>query len=481
MDGRAEDGKMKRADQEASENSSSMQASIKDGISYAVMMGCGETYLGAFGIFLRASTLQVGLLATLPQLFGAVMQWVGAIKMDRFTSRRRAVVTGALVQSLTLVPMALIPFLFGYGTLPVMILLVLIMLYQGANGVVVPTWNSLIGDLVPARIRGRFFGQRNRLTGISTFISLLLAGIVLDQFKKAGLPAAGFLVAFTAAFLARTNSVRWLKRYEDPEFHILPDQVFTFRQFLRRSPHSNFAKFVFFVGAINLGVAFSAPYFALYMLRDLQFSYMKFTLVTGAATITQFLAFRYWGGLSDRFGNKKILNVCGWGVAAVPVLWLFSHHVLYLMLIQVYSGLVWSGFSLAAANFIFDAVTPPKRARCVAYQGLVNGVFLLIGSLAGGFTASHLPGSLSLGPWTWRPAFMLPVIFLISGLMRFVAAALFLRKFKEVRTVEPIRHRELIFRISHIKPIAGATFSLFTGQLKENKTKKNNHDRNNIS
>jgi len=334
---------------------------------------------------------------------------------------------------------------------------------------------------VPAQTRGRFFGLRNRLTGISTFIALLLAGVILHLFKKAGLTEIGFLVTFTLAFLARMNSARWLSRYEDPEFHISPDQVFTFRQFIRRSPHSNFAKFVFFVGAINLGVAFSAPYFALYMLRDLQFSYMKFTLVTAVATITQFLAFRYWGGLSDRFGNKKILNVCGWGVAVVPILWLFSHHVLYLMLIQVYSGLVWSGFSLAAVNFIFDAVTPPKRARCVAYQGLVNGVFVVLGSLAGGYMASHLPASLSLGPWTWKPVFMLPVVFLISGLMRFVAAGLFLRKFKEVRPVEPIRHRELIFRISHIKPIAGATFSLFTGMFKENKTEKNSLDQNNNS
>ena len=61
---------------------------MADGASYAVMMGCGETYLGPFGIFLKASTIQVGLLATLPQLFGAVMQWVGALNMDRFRSRR---------------------------------------------------------------------------------------------------------------------------------------------------------------------------------------------------------------------------------------------------------------------------------------------------------------------------------------------------------------------------------------------------------
>jgi MFS family permease len=454
------------------EQSDSLKASIKDGVSYAVMMGSGETYFGPFGIFLHATTMQVGLLASMPQLFGSVMQWVGAVNMDRIKSRRRFVITGAFVQALTLIPMALVPFLFGKGTHPVLVLLVLTMIYQGANAAGLPAWSSLIGDLVPAEVRGRFFGRRNRATGMSTFLSLLVAGLLLDLFAKAGLAQWGFLVTLVIAFLARLNSVRWLARYRDPAFTITLDQIFTFRQFLKRSPRSNFAKFVFFIGAINFCVAFSAPYFALFMLRDLKFSYIEFMAVTAVVTITQFLTFRYWGELSDRFGNKKILNLCGCGVAVVPVLWLVSHQILYLFLIQVFSGLVWSGFSLASGNFLFDAVSPPKRARCVAYQGLINGVFFFLGSSAGGYVAGHMPNSISIGPWVWTPAFMLPVLFLISGIMRAIAAGVFLRRFKEVRPVEPIRHRDLIFRVSHIRPIAGATFSLITGLFRDQEKKQ---------
>lgn len=449
------------------EKDSSLSASIRDGVSYAVMMGGAETYIGAFGIFLKATTLQVGILASLPQLFGAVMQWVSALKMDRIRSRRKVVIAGAAAQALSLMPMALLPFLFGSGNLSVLCLIMLALVYYGGNGATVPVWNSLIGDLVAPSIRGRFFGHRNMLTGMATFISLVLAGGLLHVLDQAGVPAFGFFICFSAAFFARMNSVRWLTRYEDPELRILPDQVFTFRQFLRRSRHSNFAKFVFFVGAINFGVAFSAPYFALYMLRDLQFTYVEFTLVSATAMITQFLTFRYWGGLSDRFGNKKILNVCGWGVAVLPAFWLVSADIPFLLVVQIFGGFVWSGFSLASANFIFDAVTPPKRARCVAYQGLVNGFFMFIGSLAGGFAAVYLPRSFSLGSWTWKPLFILPVIFFISGLIRVVAAAILLHRFKEVRQVEPIGNRELIFRISQIKPIAGATFGLFTGLFRD--------------
>lgn len=445
------------------ENNPSLSASVRDGVSQAVMMGAGETYLGPFGIFLGASTIQVGLLATLPQLFGALMQLAGARLMPLFRSRRTVIVSGVLVQAGLWIPMAFLPLLFEKGVSRIFFLILLASLYFGANGAVVPVWNSLIGDLVPSQIRGRFFGNRNRLTGMSTFLSLIVAGIILHFFQRMGTPENGYLIIFAAAFFARLNSARWLARYDDPELFIDPEQIFTFRQFLRRSPYSNFAKFVFFVGGINLGVAFSAPYFALYMLRDLNMSYIEFTAIVAVSTITQFLTFRHWGALSDRFGNKKILSICGWGVATVPILWLAKPYTGYLVIIQIYGGFVWAGFNLAVANFIFDAVTPAKRALCVAYQGLVNGVCVFIGSVAGGFTAALLPEVYKLGPYVWKPLSVLPVIFLLSGILRMIAAGIMLRKFKEVRPVEPIKARELIFRVSHLKPVAGVSFSLFTG------------------
>jgi hypothetical protein len=64
---------------------------------------------------------------------------------------------------------------------------------------------------------------------------------------------------------------------------------------------------------------------------------------------------------------------------------------------------------------------------------------------------------------------MLLMVFLISGVMRLAAAAIFISKFKEVRPVEAIGHGELIFRVSHIKSFAEATFSLITGLFNEQK------------
>ncbi len=303
------------------------QAPMRDGISHAVMLGTGETYIGPFGIFLQATTLQIGLLATLPLVFEAAAQWMSALTLDRFRSRKKVILIWVTIQAALWLPVAILPFLPLPPPLLVTLLIVLATLSHVASGFIYPVWSSLVGDLVPISSRGRFFGQRNRLTGLSSFISLLAAGGILHLFKNSGWAAAGFLLVFLVAMLARLNSARWIHRYDDPDYHMPPEHAFSFWQFLRRAPKSNFAKFVFFFATMNFCVAFASPYFALYMLRDLKFSYLQFTSVSAVATMCQFLTFRYWGDISDRFGNKKILTICGWGIGVVPIFWLFSENL----------------------------------------------------------------------------------------------------------------------------------------------------------
>ncbi|MBN8548151.1 MAG: MFS transporter [Deltaproteobacteria bacterium] len=450
----------------------SLRAANGDGMAWACMVGAGETYLNIFGIFLKATSVQLGLLATLPQFLGAISQMVGVWAMSFFASRRHIITRFVTLNAFVWVPVALLPFIFEKGASTVWILIALASLYFVTSNFTNPIWNSLIGDLVPAHIRGRYFGYRNRLLGFSTFITILLCGQMLDVSQRYGDARLGFLGVFLIAFLSRLLCVYFLQGYEDPPYHVKHEHHFTFWQFIRRSPKSNFARFVYFNSLMNFGVNIATPFFAVYMLRDLHFSYIELTVITATNTITQFLTMQYWGKISDQFGNKKILNICGYGVALSPLMWVFGSSLWYLLLIQVYAGFVWAGFNLAAANFMFDAVTPPKRARCVAYQAMVNGAFVLVGSLLGGYLGDHLPASVTFAGFQWTPPSGLVFVFVISGLVRVFASLLLLPQFSEVRSVERIDHRELIFRITNIASIAGVTFSILPGTRRRRPTKK---------
>ena len=446
-------------------NSPTLKSSVRDGMSHAVMLGSGETYLAPFAIFLKGSNFQIGLLAALPLLIGSLSQFFGVWLTEKFSSRLKIIKFFAAFQALTWVPIALVPYIWGFQPASVTVLICLAVLYQTAGSIILPAWNSLIGEIVPVETRGRFFGYRNRQVGLMTFVSMIMAGKTLHLFDKGETTAYCYTLIFLIAMCARLMSLKFLSRYPDPAYHVKQEERFTFKQFLLNSPKSNFARFVFFFACMNFAAYIAGPYFGMYLLNDLKISYSEYTLIIASITISQFLAMNYWGKLTDQFGNKMILNFCSCGVALVPFAWLLTANIYWIMLIQVVSGFVWAGFNLSAANFIFDAVTPPKRARCVAYQAVVNSSFIFTGSIIGASLAALLPAVKYSDLGMNLPDSVYPMIFTISGFIRLVILILLLRTFKEVRDVGNLKHRDLIFRITSLKPLSGISFGLITGKI----------------
>src|SRR5215471_19830273 len=90
----------------------SLRHSIFDGITYSVMTGGAESYFSAFAIFLKATTSQIGLLASLPPLLASFTQILSAWLGRRTGHRKQIIVFGALAQATTLIPLTLLPLLF---------------------------------------------------------------------------------------------------------------------------------------------------------------------------------------------------------------------------------------------------------------------------------------------------------------------------------------------------------------------------------
>jgi MFS family permease len=312
---------------------------------------------------------------------------------------------------------------------------------------------------------------------VGTFSSLLAAGIAIHQFTLFGRPLWGFAIVFALAGCMRMLSANAFTQVADPEYHIPDDTKFSFWRFISRVRHSNFVRFVLFVSSMNFAVALAGPYFAMYMLKDLAFSYSQYTLVVATAVLAQFVVMRSWGLMSDQFGNRKILTVSGWLVACNPFFWLVSSNFLWILVVQLYSGFFWAGFNLAAANFVFDAVSPPKRARCVAYQAIINGVLVCLGSLAGGLIVTYSPAWIptSWGGLTTPSVFLF--LFLLSGLLRVLAVVVLLPAFHEVRAVKSIGSADLLVRVSAIRPLSGATFSLLSGKNESSQVKLDDTER----
>ena len=443
----------------------SLDASIKDGASFAVMAGLGDpSYVGACALVLGASPSQVALLVTIPVFLGALMQLIPPFFIERGFSRKKLFVLGSFVQSLAWAPILAAPFVKGHAGYAC--LFVGWVFYFLSMHFTVPPWTSVMGDLVPPGSRGAFFGRRSGLCFMFQTASLVLSGAGLALYKEAGHEELGFAVVFAGALMARLLSTWHLSRMHEPPHLFRDEDRFTFWQFLKRLPTSNFAKFVFFVGFMNASAHFAGCLFAPYWKQTLGYSYWEYMAVATAVVGVQIVSLPFWGRQADRYGNKKVLAATSIGIVVLPALWLLSTHVAWAIFLQAWSGIFWSGFNQSVANFLFDAVTPPKRARCTAYLYLIVNTGLLVGGLAGSWAYAHVPTSFLTFSWPHAFWTLLGISFLARGLTMIV----FLPRFREVRDVPSIGHVE--FFVQATREVTGPALNLL-GAL----TGKENRDR----
>ena len=436
----------------------SLRSAILDGLGWSVMVGAGEAYLGAFGVFLLASPLQLGILGAVPSLAVAASQGVGLWLMKR--GRRNVCWTAASAHALLWVPLIAVAVLGAYESQTIGALMLMVCCLFFAGGLGAPAWNSLIGDLVPERKRGRYFGFRSKRCGLATFLALLAAGQILHICEALGRVRLGFALIFSVAGLARLFSAYWLSRYADPGLRAADTAGPTLGALGDDCRTQQFRLYTVLIGLINLGANIAAPYFALYMLRGLRFSYFEFTFTIAVHVAFQYLSLQHWGILADRFGSRRVLVLCSLGVACSPLPWLWSDSIWQLLPVQICSGFVWAGFNLAMSNYLFEALPREERGRAAAFQGMVNGVCVFIGALVGGVLASNPPEFLDYIPIWSGPSGVLLFLFTFSGFFRLLCAVSILPSLRDLREVEPISWGRFLRMSVQIQPLRETQRSL---------------------
>jgi len=421
-----------------------LELSIKEGASSSVMTGFGESYITPFALALNANNSQIGFLTSFAGLVGPFSQILGSRLMEKYR-RKKIIITFVALQALTWLPILLLSLFFWkniFTTYLPIILIIFYSLFAIFGSISGPSWFSLMGDLVPDKIRGRYFSKRNKITGAVALLSTLIGAFILDYFKTKGSILIGFSILFFIASLARLNSARLFKKHSEPQLKLKKSYYFSIFSFIKNMPYNNFGRFVMFIGFFYFAAMIAGPFFAVYMLKDLGFSYTTFILISISASIFSLLSLPIWGKLSDKYGNREILRLTLIFIPIAPILWLFSKNPLYLIFIpQLIAGLGWAGFNLSSSNFIYDSVSPQRRGLCVAYFSILRGIGIFIGAALGGLLAQYL---------TIRFMNKLLFIFLISGILRALVAIIFLPKIKEIRKLA--KPKKLYQYIEDFKP-----------------------------
>jgi MFS family permease len=422
----------------------SLRSSFKDGVFAALMGGVTDHYATPLALFLGATVQQVGFITALPNLLSSLSQFFAVRVIYWVGGRLKLLVRLVFSQASLILCIAMLPWLQLSNR--VELLLVLLILAALCGGLAGPAWGSLMSDYIPARQRGRYFGWRSKILGSVAVGSVIASGLLLYSFREIS-HSAGFFILFFLAALARYASAHFISQMDEPPHRKDPASDFTFIMFLARFRESNFLKFVVFTACLNFASFLAAPFFVVFMLRDLELSYLTYMALQVCSALASLVALPLWGRHADLVGNVRVLRLSAFFSALIPIFWLFLSHPAYLMLVQMWAGFSWSGVTLSSANFIYDAVTPQKRIRCIAYFNIINGIALFLGASVGGFLALRLP-----------PLFGFPLVslFALSCFCRLSVYMLLSRSFREVRPARQVSIQELFFSVVGIRPLVGS-------------------------
>ncbi|GIU69334.1 MAG: hypothetical protein KatS3mg002_0570 [Candidatus Woesearchaeota archaeon] len=433
--------------------------SIKDGSAWSVMYGFGEQYIVPFALKIGATASQIGVLNSVPTFIGAIFQIIGAKLAYKYKSRKKIVTNFVLIQAMIMLPLFLIPFL----TKSMFILTVLFTLYNILANIVGPAWSSWISDVVPEEERASYFSKRNKYVVASTMISVLTAGLILHYYEQTNV-WIGFGILFSISFLGRLVSWYYLKKQFEPKTIYVPEDE-SFLSFIKRTPGTNFGNFILFRSFMAFAVMIAGPFFSVFLLKDLGFNYIQYTILVLAPMASKVFTISYWGRYSDKFGTRNILIITGAWIALIPLQWFLasffiqSNMLLFyaLIIIELMSGFAWGGFELTTFNYILETVSPEKRAIGFAYFNSIFGVSVIIGGLTGVFLVRNLPEMFSIST--------LMMIFIISTIARSLVLIIFSKNIKEVKVSRRINEKKLFFELIFARPFNNALQNTATSFL----------------
>ncbi|MCB0282884.1 MAG: MFS transporter [Calditrichaeota bacterium] len=398
----------------------------------------GGIFLPAFALVLGANSFKIGLLAAIPFL-ATIAQLYGSRLVEKSSSRKKPAVIYSLVSRLLWLPAIILIFLYARKDpadllLYFILIFVFVHIFASISGV---SWLSWMSSLVPVEIRGRFFGLRNSVLGVVTIVVTITGGLFLDYYKiKSVNPLTdAFIILFIIALFSSLLSSFFLNRKSEPQEHIPTAQPY--RELFRQAwSNINFRHMLRFATIWSFAVNFATPFFVVYMLNELHFSYTLISIVTITAALADMAGMGFWGHLADQHGNRPIMMICAAFGSVMPFLWIFTYtdqisQFVWIPLLHLLGGFFFSGYTLSSVNMVFGIAPRNNNSAYFAMWNSANGISTALGAIAGGLFYDH--GKVILDLLSEDLEWSFKFVFFVSAAIR-VMSLLLVRSIDEPST-----------------------------------------------
>jgi MFS family permease len=330
----------------------------------------------------------IGLMAALPHICNCLQPLLLAVLSRRFSSYGLLLLTfslGALPWTLALTFPRL-------GTARDFVFSGILLIATCASSIASVAWSSSISELVPERLGGRYFARRNLIFGGWTLLAVMFAGQIAE-WNNNSLRVFGWI--FFAAGCSRLIGLFFLTRMTfPPEVKRRRSRAIALADLLSVSRDTNYLWLSLFIGLWGMLLNAAMPFYTVFLMERLGCGVGTVVKMTTLASLGGLVTLKSWGRLSERFGNRPVLQVCAfiWALTALLMWslarpgWIWHLYAGYFVV-----GATTAGFQLMQFNLMVRLAPAQLRAAYVAVFLALSSLLTAVGPVLGGQALKYLP------------------------------------------------------------------------------------------
>ncbi len=385
---------------------------LRDGLAVGYATA-GIPFLAVFLTRLGASNFQVGLLTSMPAFTGLLF----AIPLGSWLQQKRNLVPWyswtRFIQLSGFGLTGLIPFILPRDAWIPAIILVwgLITLPQAILTIL---FNVVMSSVAGKVGRFELLSRRWALIGMITTVTTLGIGEVLTR----RILPLNFQLVFLLVSIGSIFSLIYTRRLVIPENALIETQAIKyldrFRQiFSSVRQYPSFLSFTFKRFIFLTGVAFAAPLFPLYYVRQADLADKSIAYITMAHTFVMVVGYFFWLRFSRTRGSRPILLYTTLGISLFPILVALTVNPSMIIFLAAIAGLFNAGLDLVFFDELMRNIPVDQSPSFVAFAQTSQYLTTMISPLVSAWLAEM---------------FGLNAALIIAGLIQLFGFFLFTRK-----------------------------------------------------
>ena len=339
--------------------------------------------ISKFAEKLGAGDFFYSLLIAMPVL-GNALQIFASIILEKTKKRKSLFIICGIISRMSWVVIGLIPLLIlaNGGSGAIYWILLFMVISSITNSMLGVGFFSWLGDLMPPKMMGRYYGLRESIGTIVSLTSILLVSLYLDKHTS----FESFAIVFAVAGIAGTIDILGyifvtdipMKSHPHPPMKIFIKNAFSSKMFRRYITFWSLWSFTF-----NMSIGF----YNLYALSYLKLTFMQVAVAGQIAySSIAFFAAPKWGTSLDKSGIHHVMMRAGIVSSLIPMFMIFSTpgSMWTYLLFSLFNGFSLTAINTTAQKMLTGAMPEVNRTMYIALYSVITSVFAVLGFLSGG-------------------------------------------------------------------------------------------------